>query len=132
MRSNHALAALFPTNRWSARWSPIRRSNTARSRASPQIGARDCGCLILDRKGDLIFGLGRSVWRALTRVFEHEVDLGWRKPGELHVEVDVDEGLQLNRQKLMVPAGIEGQLVIRKHIGAPLGRVQMRQAGRSP
>ena len=47
----------------------------------------------------------------LTRVFEHEVDLGWRKPGELHVEVDVDEGLQLNRQKLMVPAGKGGSLL---------------------
>jgi hypothetical protein len=62
-------------------------------------------------EADLIFGLGRSVWRALSRVFEHEVDLGWRKPGELHVEVDVDEGLQLNRQKLMVPAGKGGSLL---------------------
>ena len=34
----------------------------------------------------------------LTRLLEHEVDLGGREAGELDVEIDVDKALQLFQQ----------------------------------
>src|SRR5262252_7540538 len=70
---------------------------------TPDIAcSRDGRYLISDREGDLILGFGRSVRRALACLIEHEVDLGGRKAGELDVEIDVDEALQLDRQQLTV------------------------------
>src|SRR5207248_165498 len=46
------------------------------------------------------------------------------------VEIDVDEALQLDRQQLTFPAGVEGELIVGQYIGAPLSRVQMSQAHR--
>jgi len=70
---------------------------------TPHIArARDSGCRIIDREGDLILGLGRTVRRAFARLIEHEIDLGAREAGELDVEIDVDEALELNCQQLTV------------------------------
>ena len=38
--------------------------------------------------------------------------------------------LQLDRQHLLIPAGIERQLVVGQHIGPPLRRIEMGQAQR--
>jgi hypothetical protein len=93
---------------------------------APHIAcARDSGRGIIDREGNLILGLGRTVRRAFACLIEYDFDLGGREARELDVEIDVDEALQLNRQQLTVVPGIEGNLVVREHIGAPLSRVQM-------
>jgi hypothetical protein len=91
---------------------------------------RDGGFRIIDWEGHLVLGLGRTVRRALARLIEHKVDFSGREAGELDVEIDIDETLQLNRQQLAVPTRIEGQLVVGQHIGAPLGGAQMRQTYR--
>jgi hypothetical protein len=91
---------------------------------------RDSGCLISDREGDLILGLGRTVRRALARFIEHQVDLGRREAGEFDVEIDVDEALQLDRQQLPVPACTGSKLIVSQQVSAPLSRVQMSQAHR--
>jgi hypothetical protein len=50
---------------------------------------------------------------------DEAVDLGDRKAGDADVEVEIDrkERLQLLRQDLLVPAGVEGELVIGDHVG---------------
>jgi hypothetical protein len=73
-------------------------ANQAMPTETPHIAClRNRGRLVTGRRGDLILGLGRTVRRALARLIEHEVDLGRGEAGELDVEIDVDEALQLNR-----------------------------------
>jgi hypothetical protein len=75
---------------------------------TPHIAwSRDSGCRIIDREGDLVLSLGRTVRRALARLLEHEVDFSRREAGDLDLEVDVDEGLELNRQQLTVIPAVE-------------------------
>ena len=50
--------------------------------------------------------------------------------GELDVELEIDQTLQLDREDLPVPAGVERELVVGKHVGAALGGAQVRQAQR--
>src|SRR5262249_61515560 len=88
---------------------------------------RDSGRWIIGGQGDLILDVSRIVRRALARFVEHEVDFGGRETGELDIEIDVDEALQLDRQELSVPARVEGELVVGQHIGPPLARIQMSQ-----
>ena len=54
-------------------------------------------------------------------LLENEVDLGGLEAGQLDLEVQVDQGLQLDRQDLPVPAGFLGQPIVGKDIGALLG-----------
>ncbi len=42
------------------------------------------------------------------------VNLGQREAGQRHIEVEIDEGLQFDRQDLAVPAGIECELIVGK------------------
>jgi hypothetical protein len=110
--------------------SRISANQTMPTKTPHSARARDSGCLIIDREGDLILGLGRTVRRALARLIEHKVDFSGREASEVNVEIDVDEALQLDRQQLPVPSGVEGELVVGQHIGAPLSRAQMSQAHR--
>jgi hypothetical protein len=76
---------------------------------TPHIAcARDSGRRVIDRREDLVLYLGRTVRRALARLIEHKVNFSGREAGELDVEIDVDEALQLNRQQLTVPPAVEG------------------------
>ena len=108
-------------------------------RASPQISRcrprqpdiawpGDRGCRTVYGKGTSILGLGGTVRRALARLVEHEVDLGQREAGELDVEIDVDAAPAARSPASQVPAGVEGQLVVGQHVGAPFGRGQVGQA----
>jgi hypothetical protein len=62
----------------------------------------------------------------IAGVIQHEVDLGQAETRDLHVEVQVDEALQLDRQDVTIPAGIKGKLVIGKHVRAALGLAEVR------
>ena len=52
------------------------------------------------------------------------------KPVSVDVEVEIDQRLQLDRQDLLVPAGIQRELVVGQDIGAALLGRQMRQPQR--
>ena len=70
------------------------------------------------------------VWRGLPRFIEQQIDLGEREAGDLHVEFQIDEGLQFDREQLAVPAGVQGQLVVGDDIGPALRRIEVGQAKR--
>jgi hypothetical protein len=50
--------------------------------------------------------------------------------GYRHVAVEIDQGLQFDRQNLSVPAGIHSQLIVRQHVGAPLRLAQVGELQR--
>ena len=75
---------------------------------------------------------------------DQNVDLGGLEAGDGQIEVEVKRGeaLQLERQQLMVPAGVLGELVVGEDVGANLGlcqvlepdsrhRLETKQLGRS-
>ena len=68
---------------------------------------------------------------ASPALVEHEVDLGEAEAGQLDIELEVDQRLQLDREDLLVPAGVERQLVVGEHIGAALGVGEVRQRAAS-
>ena len=85
----------------------------------PEIAvARDrrAGC-----EGNCIVRPIGTVGIRLARLVDDEVDLGQAEAGQLDVEVEVDQRLQLDREDLLVPAGIERELVVGEHVGPPLG-----------
>ena len=74
-------------------------------------------------------GIRQLIVRRIARLFRRQalhqlVDLGDREAGDADVEADVGlhQLLQLERQQLFVPAGVEGELVVGQHIGPLLGR----------
>jgi hypothetical protein len=83
------------------------------------------------RKGrDGILGIVLWSRRGLPGFIEHQFDFGEREARDLQVEFEVDQGLQFNGEKLTVPAGVEGELVVRQDICPALSRIEMRQAKR--
>jgi hypothetical protein len=70
------------------------------------------------------------VRRPFAGLVEYNVDLVQREPGDLDVEIDRDQALQLDRQQLLVPPGIEGELVIGQYIGPPLRHIEMGETQR--
>ena len=50
--------------------------------------------------------------------------LGERKAGQCDVEFEI-EGLQLDRKQLMIPPGIQGELVVGDDIGPALVRIEV-------
>jgi hypothetical protein len=61
---------------------------------------------------------------------QHQIDFGEREAGDLHVEIEIDEGLQLNREYLAIPAGIQRKLVVGEDVSPALRRIQVGQANR--
>ena len=59
-----------------------------------------------------------------------EIDFGQREARQRDLEVEIDERLQLDRQDLAVPTGVEGELVVREDVGAPFFRREMGQPER--
>jgi hypothetical protein len=88
-------------------------------------GSRHRGARVIHRNGDLVLGIGRSFREAFAGLLEHEVDLGRGETGDLDVKIDRDQALQLDRQQLLVPPGIDGKLVVGQYIGPPLRRIEM-------
>ena len=64
--------------------------------------------------------------------FDQAVDLGDREAGQTNVEVEIDrqQSLEFFGQDLVIPAGIEGELVVGKHIGSLFLLVTYARAGR--
>src|SRR5215207_7579436 len=79
---------------------------------------------------DLVLTFGRGRWGALLGVIEQDVDFGKREAGELEIKLHVNEGLQLDRQDIAIPAGVLRKLVVGDDIGPSLGLVEMRQPER--
>ena len=97
----------------------------------PQV-AHACYWVTADRR-DRILRRIAAIGIGLAGFIEHEVDLGQAEPGHLDIELQVDQRLQLDREDLLVPPGIERELVVGEHVGAPLGIGEMRQGqGRHP
>src|SRR5215207_3235143 len=79
---------------------------------------------------DLVLTFPRGGWGALLGVIEQDIDLGKREAGELKIELHVNEGLQLDRQDIPIPAGVLRKLVVSDHIRPPLGVIEVRQPER--
>ena len=76
-------------------------------------------------------GIGRRRHRAdpsgaLPCFIEHQVDFGQGEAGDLHAEVEVDQGLKFDGEQLLVPACIQRQLVVGEHIGPAGHGTQVR------
>jgi hypothetical protein len=65
---------------------------------------------------------------ALLRLVENRIDLLRRESEDRNIKVERDQSLQLGREYLLVPAGVQGQLVVGQHICATLGWGEMGQA----
>jgi hypothetical protein len=63
----------------------------------------------------------------LQRLVRHRVNLGRRETRDLDIEIESHETLQLDRLQLMVPARVEGQLVVGRHIGSPLCCIEVSE-----
>ena len=77
-----------------------------------------------------VFGRIARVRIGFARIVQNDVDLGEAEPGEIDIEVEVDQFLKLLRQQVRIPARIERELVIREHVGPLLCRGEMRQRER--
>ena len=64
------------------------------------------------------------------KALDQLVDLSDRKArdADVEAEVSVHQLLQLEGEQLLVPAGVEGELIVGQHIGPLLGRRQMADA----
>ena len=74
--------------------------------------------------------IGRAVWRrcrSLASLIEREVNLRQRETRQRHIEFQVDERLQFDRENFRIPAGIQRKLVVGEHIGAPFLCAQVRK-----
>jgi hypothetical protein len=68
---------------------------------------------------------GASLIR-LRAVIQQQVNLSDFEAGELDVEVEVEQGLQLDGEDTTIPAGPLGQAIVSNDIGALLGLGEMR------
>jgi hypothetical protein len=73
----------------------------------------------------LIFRPARLTAR-LPPLLQDEVDLRHVEPGQFDIDVEFDQALQFNRQQLLIPAGLLGELVVGQDIGAFVGIAQVR------
>ena len=75
----------------------------------------------------LISGIGRGAIGAAVTVFiEDLINLRQGKTGQFHLELQIHQRPQLDRQDLAIPAGLLGEPVIGQHIGPLLRSREMR------
>src|SRR5438552_8079789 len=85
----------------------------------------------IDRRSSLTSG--RIILAAAGRVInlayfvEDEVDLGSIESGQLDLEIEVDEPLQLEAQELSIPARLLRQFVVGQDVRTHIGFAQMRE-----
>ena len=96
----------------------------------PNIAETGHGRVLVGQGRDLVLAFRRGAWRALFGVVQENVDFGEGEAGELDVELNVNEGLELDRQDIAIPAGVLRKLVVGDHIGAALRLGQVRQPER--
>lgn len=76
--------------------------------------------------GSLILVATRSTGGFVRRV-EDEVDLGSLEAGQLDLEIQRHQRLQLDRKDLPVPPGFLGQAVVSQNVGPLFGLAEVRQ-----
>ena len=59
---------------------------------------------------------------------DDDVGLADREAGQIEVILGLDQALQLDREQLLVPAGVQGKLVVGQDVGAFFGRGEVREA----
>ena len=74
----------------------------------------------LAHRRDEVLGRLCAVRVGVPRGIQGHVDLSQAEAGEFDLEVEIDQRLQLDGEQLLVPAGVERQLVVGEHIGPPL------------
>src|SRR5215207_6807612 len=72
----------------------------------PDVSAPGDGYSRIAKRSYLILRFTCPGRGALFRLLDHEVDLGEREARELDIELDVDQGLELDRQHVSVPPGV--------------------------
>ena len=77
----------------------------------------------------LICGIGLAVLFAERQLADEHVDLRQLEAGDGEIEVDVEVGeiLELDREQVPIPAGILGELVVGDHISADIRLAHARQ-----
>ena len=87
------------------------------------------------RLSDGRFGIvGRHLLRNVIdglrcrRGIENDVDLAHLEAGELDLEIEVDQPLQLDRQHLLVPPGLLGEAVVGQGVGTDFCGAQVLDA----
>jgi hypothetical protein len=101
------------------------RATTPDRALSPQISRCRPSCQISPSRHRRRGVLHHDIISRIIRLFRVQavnqaVDLGNREPRDLQAEVEIEvlQSLKLLRQQILVPAGIERQLVVGQHIGA--------------
>src|SRR6266568_7196896 len=77
----------------------------------------------------LRYGIFRAARRAvsLASILQDDVDFRHLEPGQFDFDIEIDQTLQLNRQNLLVPPGLLGELVVGQDVGALIRLAQMRE-----
>ena len=79
---------------------------------------------------DRIVGRVSAIGIALAGLLDRKVDFGQAEPGQLDLEVEIDQRLQLDCQDFLISAGIEREHVVRNHIRAAFGLGEVREGDR--
>ena len=77
-----------------------------------------------------VFRRIRTIRITVAGFVEREVDLGETEAGDRHIETQVDQALEFDREDLAVPASIQRELVVGEDIGPSFGLGQMRERDR--
>ncbi len=96
--------------------------------AAPEIARSADRCLRQWR--DIVLRCRRSRCLPFARRIEGKIDLRQREAGQFHVEVEIDQSLQFDRQQVLVPARIQGELVVGQDVGPAFGFAHVRKTHR--
>jgi hypothetical protein len=94
---------------------------------NPHIFALGHGRHTRSKRWDDGLRLGSSRKPGPWSIVEHERDFIEGETGQLHLEIEVDQTLQFDRQQFSVPPRRLRELVVGKHVGPPLGRPEVRK-----
>ena len=81
----------------------------------------------IGERPNVILGTKGTIGRGVPSLVQDHVNLRLAEAGEVDVEIEVDQGLELDRQDLPIPPGVLGKFVVGQDIGPALGGAQVRQ-----
>ena len=64
------------------------------------------------------------------RFVQQQIDFGKGEARDLNVEVDIDKGLQFDREQSAIPAGVQASLLSAMHVSSALRRIEVGQPNR--
>jgi hypothetical protein len=91
----------------------------------PEVAGPGRGQSWVNQRRHLIISMLLEAWRRLPGLIEDKVNLGQREAGDLDIEIEIDEGLEFDREHFPVPAGIQRKLVVGDDISPALGGIEM-------